>query len=144
MAAKLRPGHLLDHLLKRADAAGQGDKGIGFVEHALLAFVHVVGDDQIASGVGVLTIFEKSRNDADDLAAAIEHGVGDLTHQSDRAAAIDEADVVVRKRRPERPRGLHEGRVGARPRAAIDANPSDRAHQWSGIGRCNIAVMARI
>ena len=29
-----------------------------------------------------------------DLAAAVEHGVGDLAHQSDRSAAIDKADAV--------------------------------------------------
>jgi hypothetical protein len=57
VATKLRPGHLLDHLFKRADAAGQGDEGVGLVEHALLALMHVAGDDHLAARVGVLAIF---------------------------------------------------------------------------------------
>ena len=128
MPAKLRPGHLLDHLLKRADAARQRDKGVGLLEHALLALVHVARDDQIAARVGVLTILQKCRNDADHLAAVIQHGTGDFTHQADRAAAVDEPDAVFREDGSECPRGRHEGRVGARPGAAIDADLLNGAH----------------
>ena len=39
--AELRPGHLLDQFLQRADAAGQRDEGVGALEHHPLALVHV-------------------------------------------------------------------------------------------------------
>ena len=45
VAAELRPGHLLDQFLERADAARQGDERVGAVEHRALALVHVAGDD---------------------------------------------------------------------------------------------------
>ena len=41
VAAELRPGELLDQFLQRADAARQGDEGVGHLEHLALALVHV-------------------------------------------------------------------------------------------------------
>ena len=41
VAAELGPGHLLDELLERAEAARQGDEGVGAFEHRALALVHV-------------------------------------------------------------------------------------------------------
>ena len=87
---------LLDQFLQRADAAGQGHERVRAVEHDLLAGVHVGRDDQfVRVGHGVLARHQELRDDAGDLAAVIEHGLGDRAHQADRAAAIDEPDVVV-------------------------------------------------
>ena len=47
MASELRPGHDLDNLLQRADAARHGDKGTRSVEHRMFAGMHVFGDDQL-------------------------------------------------------------------------------------------------
>ncbi len=47
MAAELHPGHLLDDLLQRADAARQRDEGVGQLEHLAFALVHVARDDQL-------------------------------------------------------------------------------------------------
>ena len=99
VAAELRPGELLDQLLQRADAAGQGDEGVGALEHRALALMHVARDDKLLgeppwtsrawSGIpGMMPV---------DLAAVLEHGVGERAHQADRAAAIDEPDAVFGK-----------------------------------------------
>ena len=62
-----------------------------------------------------------------DLAAVVEHGVAPVAHHADGAAAIDQADAVLGQDRAEGAGGLDEGRVGARPGAAIDADFSDFA-----------------
>ena len=74
---------------------GSATKASASLEHALLALVHVARDDQIAARVGVLAVDQEFRDDAGHLAAVLEHGVGELAHQADRAAAIDEADAVL-------------------------------------------------
>ena len=87
---------LLDQFFQRADAAGQGDERVGALEHDLLAGVHVGRDDQLVRlGHGVLARHQELGDDAGDLAAVFEHGLGDGAHQPDGAAAIDEPDVVV-------------------------------------------------
>ena len=107
VAAELRPGQLLDQLLERTDAARQGDEGIRPVEHQLLALVHVLDDDQL---VGIaqhaLTLGQEARNDARHAAAVLEHGAGQLAHQAEAAAAVDEADIVLGNQLPELARGL--------------------------------------
>ena len=47
VAAELRPGHLLDQLLQRADAAGKRDERVRALEHQHFALMHVVGDDEL-------------------------------------------------------------------------------------------------
>ena len=47
VAIELRPGHLLDQLLQRADPARQRDEGVGAIEHRLLALVHVADDNHL-------------------------------------------------------------------------------------------------
>src|SRR5690606_28109609 len=46
MAAKLTPGHDLDDLLQRTDAARKRNEGVRTLEHRMLAGMHVLGDDQ--------------------------------------------------------------------------------------------------
>ena len=50
VAAELRPGHLLDQLFQRADAAGERDERVGALEHQHFSLVHVLGDDRARSG----------------------------------------------------------------------------------------------
>ena len=45
--AELAPGQHLEHLVQRAEAAGQGDETVGQVEHARLALVHRADDFQL-------------------------------------------------------------------------------------------------
>ncbi len=128
MAAELSPGHLLDDLLQGSDTSGQRDERIGLLEHPLLALVHVARLDDPAAAERMLAIDQKGRDHADRLATAVEHRVGDFSHQPDRSAAIDQADTVVGQDGAESPRGFDEGRVGARSRPAIDADSLNRAH----------------
>ena len=119
VAAELRPGHLLDQLFQRADAAGQRDEGVGALEHDALALVHVARDDQLLRvAAGVLAVGQEFRDDAGHLAAVVEHRLGDRAHQADRAAAIDQADAVLGQDGSERPRGLRRrpGRCRGRSR----------------------------
>src|SRR5690606_3715598 len=94
MAAELRPGHYLDNLLQRADAAGERDESVGFLEHPVLAGVHVFGHDEFVEagerGFGRLFGDEETRNDADDGSAGAAYGGGDRPHDALAAAAIDE------------------------------------------------------
>ena len=128
MPAELRPGHLLDQLFQRADAAGQRDERVRQLEHLLFAFVQVARDDQLAAVERALALGQEVRDDAGDLAAVVEHGFGKLAHQADRAAAVDQADAVLRQDFAEGAGGLDEGGVGSRAGAAIDADFSNGAH----------------
>jgi hypothetical protein len=101
------------------------------VKHQLLALVHVARSDDVAAPHLVLTVGEELGNDAGDLAAMVEHAVGKLAHQPDRAAAIDEADAVLGKRLAELSRGRGEIGIAARSGAAIDADSSDLGHSDS-------------
>ena len=103
VAAELHPGHLLDDLLQRADAAGQRDEGVRHLEHLAFALVHVAGDDQVVlAAPRVLARHQEFGDDAGDLRRrASEHRVGELAHHADGAAAIDEADAVLGQDRAE-------------------------------------------
>ena len=123
MTAELRPRQLLDELLERAEPAGKRHEGVGSDEHELLALVHVVNDDQLLRlDQHLLALAQETRDDADDVAAVIEHGAGDLAHEAEAAPAIDEADAGSGKPLPEFPRRLGVSRVSARARPAIDAD----------------------
>ena len=100
---ELAPGQHLEHLVERAEAAGQGDETVGQVEHARLALVHV-GDDLEPgqAGVGDLPADQLLGDDADDFAAGRECGIGDDAHQADVAAAVDQRQAVLRQARAQR------------------------------------------
>ena len=78
---------------KRAEAAGEGDEAVGQVGHHRLALVHRTDDPQLGEAlVGDLPAHEGLRDDADDLAAGGQHGVGQDAHQADVAAAVHEPE----------------------------------------------------
>ena len=123
VAAELRPGELLDELLERAEAAGQRHEGIGLGEHQLLALMHVVDHDQLLGlDQHMLPLAQEAGNDAGDMAAMMDHRTGDLAHQAEAAAAIDEPDARLRQDAAEGVGGLEKCRVLARPGAAIDTD----------------------
>src|SRR5690606_1130856 len=120
--AELDPGHHLDGLLQRAYAAGEGDEGVGFVEHGALPRMHVVGDDLFAGRERDLPLLEEAGDDAEDVAARREHGAGEDAHETDRAAAIDEPDAGLGEDRAEPLGRFGIGGIGAGRGTAIDAN----------------------
>ena len=129
MAIELRPGHLLDQFLERADPAGQSDEGVGAIKHRLLAVVHVADDDQfMRRAQRVFLADEEVRDDAGHMPAGGERRAGEATHQAVAAAAVDEPDALGRERPPERLGRVAEPSVIAGARSAIDADVSNRAH----------------
>ena len=130
MAPELRPGHLLDEFLERAEAAGQCDESIGALEHRALALVHVVGDDQLLGepprpfGRG-----QKLRDDPGHFTAMLDHGGGKRSHQADGTAAIDQAKAIFAEDFAEVVRRLDKGRVSPWVRSAVDAQRIDFAHR---------------
>ena len=120
---------ILHELFQRADAAGQRHEGVRALEHQPLALVHVGRDDHLLHpGQRILARAQKIRDDAGDGAAMIEHGFGDRAHQADRAAAIDQANIVFSEDPAEPLCGLDEAGVCAGAGAAIDTNSLDSVH----------------
>ena len=123
MQAKLFPGRDLDGFIQGAEPARQGDKGIGQFEHALLAAVHAVGDDQFGQIVAPhFAAPQEIRDHARDLATGVQHRVGNHAHQADMPAAINQADVLLGHQTAEGPRGVFISRIAARARAAKDTD----------------------
>ena len=131
--AELAPGQHLEHLVQGAEAAGQGDEAVGQVEHAHLALVHRADDLQLGqAAVRDLPVGQLLRDHAGDLAAGLEHGVGDDAHQADVAAAVDQADAFAGQAVAQGDGAFGVGRLAAGVGAAIDA---DRAHGSGSLGR---------
>src|SRR5215813_6289308 len=85
--AKLRPSEDLEGLLERAQASGQRDEPVDERGHGGLALVHRAHDAQLGEpGMGQLARDERLRDDADRLAARLEHCVGDDAHEPHGAA----------------------------------------------------------
>ena len=53
----------------------------------------------------VFLLLQKARDDAGDMAAGLQHGMGDGAHQAEIAAAIDQPDAVFRENFAQEPRG---------------------------------------
>ena len=108
---ELRPGDDLEELLEGAQPAGQREEAVGQVGHQRLALVHRVDGAQVGQAeVGDLALEQRLRDDAGDLAAGLEHRVGQRAHQPDARAAVDQADAApgqqlaeLAARRPRRP-----------------------------------------
>ncbi len=90
--AELCPGDDLDELVHGAVAAGEGDEGVGAVGEHGLALMHGADDVELGEAAVVdLALADDVGDDADDLAAGFEGGVGDDAHGADRGASVDEA-----------------------------------------------------
>ena len=103
---------------------GQRDEPVRQLRHQRLALVHRADDAQIAEpGVADLQIHQCLRDHADDLATVSQYRVGEHTHQSDVAAAVDERQLPPRQDRADTV--CHRGVlwIGTRTRPAKDAHP---------------------
>src|SRR5262245_1574616 len=104
--------------------------------------MHVVDDDQLLSlDQHMLALAQEAGDDAGDVAAVVERGVGDLAHKSEAAAAIDKADAVLRQDAAKVPRGLGKGGIAPRARAAIDANIPDTRSERNVIHESHVAFV---
>ena len=131
--AEHAPGPGLEQLLERARGAGQRDEGVGEVgHHAPCARASTATTSSRGRpGVRQLVVHQVLRDDADDLAAGGQRGVGDDAHQPDVAAAVDDADA-----------GL--GQVGGegRGRRAVGRRAVVRPGEDGDAHACSAAVVA--
>ncbi len=124
---ELVPGQHLKKLVGRAEAAGQGDEGVGQLGHQSLALVHVGDDAHVGHlGMGQFPLHQDLRNDADHLAALFEHAVGQDAHQTDVAAPEHQAEPLPAQLPPQ-----FAGRVGIdrSPAAARTTENTDALHR---------------
>ncbi len=68
----------------------------------------------------------------------VQGGFGDRAHQADRAATIDEADIVFGEDLAQGDGGFDKAGVGARAGAAIDTDGFDLIHvvMWHCNAKC--------
>ena len=100
-----------------------------------LALVHAVDEPQLGEpGVGQLAGGQRARDDADDLDAGGQRGVGQHAHQPDRAAAVHQAEAAPGQLGGERARGLRVLGPRAGRRAAEDA---DARHGVAGVSQAS-------
>ena len=130
--AELRPGQHLEGLLERAHAAGKRDEAVGARRHRRLALVHRVDHHELAEAVvGDLLGDQRARDDADDLAAALEHRIGDRPHQPDAGAAVHQPAAALDQHRAELARRVDELRAITRARPAKNADCPHRPERSS-------------
>ena len=130
---ELAPGGDLDGFVEGAEAAGHDDKGMGSLEHLALAVVHGFGEDEVDCAlVRDLAALEEGGNDAEDLAACCQGGVGGDAHEADIAAAVDEADACLAEALAEGLGGGAESGVVAEAGATEDGDGSGGWGHWQG------------
>ncbi len=121
VAPELRPGADLDQLLEGSHAPRQGDETVGVREHAHLALVHVGGDDELIDvGEHAFLVDEEFRYDSGHMAAGGKRRLGELAHEPEAAAAVNESDAAVGQQLAERARCRGIGRIASRARTAIN------------------------
>jgi hypothetical protein len=131
--AELSPGEDLKELVEGAHPAGEGDEGVGEVVHHRFAVVHG-GDDVEASEGEVVDLAGEQGvgDDAKGLAAVVEDGVGEGTHEADGGAPVNERDAMRREQGAEGDGVFAEAGVCAGLRAAEDADALDRGERRLG------------
>ncbi len=145
MKAKLEPGERLEKFLQRPDAAGQRDEPVTEIGHELFAIVHGGDDVELRhAAVAEFLFHQRGRDDADDLTARAHGCVGDHTHETDMAAAIDEPDTLRGKHRPELRGSLAMARVRPLRGAAIDADALHFARVSSAKRKGDRPVMSEL
>src|SRR5471032_2040031 len=123
------PGQDLEELLQGADAARQDHESVRAVEHLELALVHGLDDHGFGEiRVARLALQQEARDDAHDLAAALEGGVRGQTHQADATSAVNERYPLAGDQVAQAGGGLAKGGIGSEPGTAIDAEGRRKGH----------------
>ena len=120
--AELIPGQHFEQLFEGSETSGERDEPVGEFGHPRLATVHRISNLQLGQAqVADLRGDEALRDDADHVAAAGQHCVGDGSHQTQATPSVDEADAASCHRRAQVGRCLQVGGRVADVRAAIHA-----------------------
>jgi hypothetical protein len=100
--AQLSPGENLQRLLQGAEPAREGDEAVGQRGHGGLALVHAVDEAHVADArMRELAGGQRAGDDADDLTAVRQHGIGQGAHQADRAPAVHQPQLLADEGAPE-------------------------------------------
>src|SRR5690348_5626398 len=120
VVAERVPAPRLEEFVERSDPTRKREERVGKLGHPRLALVHRLDDVKLGdAGMRDLDVDERLRDDSVDLAAELEHAIGDQPHEAEPAAAVDQLDALADHGRGGRSRGVGEHRVVARRRAAI-------------------------
>src|SRR5262245_10475664 len=96
--AEPAPAPHLEQLLHGADPTGQREERIRQLSHEGLALMQVLDDVQLSQAtMGNFAVNELLGDDPDDTSTRLQHGVGELAHKTDVAAAVDKADPALGK-----------------------------------------------
>jgi hypothetical protein len=144
------PGEDFEHFLECTVAAGEDQEGVGPLGHEGFAGVHGVGNVELGDALmGDFEVDEDVGDDADDVAAGGEGGVGHCAHEAGVAAAVDEAKAALGKGATEVFSGGAVGGVRSVCRGAEDGDAFRglwRGRFWHGLSismRSRYAVNAR-
>ena len=97
VAADLRPGEHLEHLVERAVAAGQADEGFGQRVHARLAHLDIGHDLQLRQpgGVDQLRALQTVGHHADDPAPRGQRAFRQRAHHAGAPGAVHQGDPLL-------------------------------------------------
>lgn len=112
---KLCPGDGFEQLFHRTEAARQSDVNVCEFMHQGFSHMHVGGDTHVGdSGVHDLGTSQMRRDDSDDCAVSFQHDVGNRTHDTDPASAVDQRVAVRDEELTKLPGGDDELRIVTR------------------------------
>jgi hypothetical protein len=119
--AQAPPRQQFDGLLQGADGAGQHGEGVGLLEHPHLALMHGGDDDGLDFGQHQFLAGQEPRDDAQHPAAGAMSGAGAGAHETDAAAAINQAQAFPRQGFSQKGRSFEISRLGGLGGAAVNA-----------------------
>lgn len=107
MKSELAPGQDFTEFFEGAEAAGQCNESLRKFGHAGLARMHRIDHFEMGETLVInwaafdFFAHQGLRNDADDLPAGCQAGVGNDTHQADIATAVNQTNVPLGQCRSE-------------------------------------------
>ena len=94
MQTELSPGGNLHGFIECAKAARQNNEGVAFGIHHFLALVHCVHDMQLGdASVADFNTVQEPWDDPGNMAARLDHTIGDSAHQAHFATTIDKTKL---------------------------------------------------
>lgn len=135
------PGEHFKKLVNGADAAGQGDEGVGKLRHEFLALRHCFDHfHALRARVGQLTPLQIPGDDSDHFASGVQAGIGHHAHESETSPTGDEADAAFRQSLAERQRRLRKGRIRAARGSTEDADGANRRGFFHAANKSALAL----